>query len=272
MTMEAIEDREMLHLILGTLESKDLSRAARVRRAWRLAAEGLWQDICLAEFPTTRAIHALPGYRKSWLQLYGEMTRTRRPLAGPKWEDFKWAVSVSVGTPHNQRLLHTGVYDGWKIEKEYDLGYEKITLAEPVEFTKDTTFRIDVVVLRATDSKVCVAFDGLGDESNEEFLNYRNGDACFSSQAEAAATPATVLLGYGHGYGSAERLQLATWIWTHKDPDTNLGEWVTKYERGETLSTSELTLDVKFYPDCYGCDDWEEGTMCMDAILPLLLR
>ena len=256
--METIEDREVLRLILGFLEPKDLSRAVRVRRAWRLAGEGLWKDICLAEFPTTRAIHALPGYRKSWLQLYGEMTRTRRPLDGPKWKDFKWVVSVYLDKPQKQRLVFTDVRNMRDATGcDYD---EWVTLAEPVEVTKDDKFRIDVVILRATDSKVCLTLDGKNDGEWDIEEDPEEGvvEIFLFNVAESMATPMVEFVNNNHAV--RHRLQLSTSVWT--GIDLSRDEW----ERGEMETITELCVGV-------GLDSLEDQeTIYTDAVLPLLLR
>ena len=246
--MEVIEGEGVLHLILGSLGSRDLSRATRVRRAWLLAAEGLWKDVCLVEFPIARAIHALPGHQKSWLQLYGEMTLTRQPRARrPKCEDFKLAVSVFTGKPQKQRLLHTGVYTGDGMDEDGHLLFETITLTEPIEIATDDIFRVDVVVLRAADSKVCATFNG----EKGEWEDSDNGIK-FCSVTDTMGSPSSA----GGGEFS---------VYTDVFIGTDLywGEW----QRGEMLITSEMDVGID-----YLVDDDSSGRMFLDTFLPLLLR
>lgn len=223
-----------------------------MRRAWRLAAEGLWKDICVVEFPTTRAIHALPGYRKSWLQLYGEMTLTRQPPAKPMWKDFKWVASVFLGKRQEQRLLGTVVCDVDDFFTETDgdgrwlIECEPMTLTEPAGITKDDIVRVDVVLVRGTDSKVCGIFD---DKKGSEQCNYEGDGVRFFSVAEAVCP----MKREGRGF------ELETDVWF----ETNLtfDEW----EQGEMLTATELYLHVRY---CM----WEACPGFMDTIIPMLLR
>ena len=161
--MQAIEDAGVLQQVLQWLGPTDLARAGRVRRGWRFAAADLFEAICVGEFPVARSIHAAPGCRKSWLQLYGEMKAALGPPKLPKLTDYKCGVAIFIHIDGNpKRLVHTGVYD---IEDELNWTRRqklRFDLSEQVHvdsLNEDSPFTLVCTVLRAKDFKPVVAFE-----------------------------------------------------------------------------------------------------------------
>ena len=154
------------------------------------------------------------------------------------------------GQAQEQRLLGTIVCDvddfftettdmGWLIEGE------SITLTEPVGITKDDIFRVDVVLLRGTDSKVCGIFH---DKKGTERREIEAHGIFFYAEAEAVCP----MKRGGQGF----ELQTVVFI----ENNLTSGKW----EQGEMLITSELYVEVGYYP--------VEESGVMDTIVPMLFR